>query len=224
MGMALKRGIIIVFGLCAQICLYLFVYLFFINHVPVLHIFVDGLALLLALWLIKNSKNYSYTLPWLVIILLVPIVGALLYFILGYNKKNSKTLKSITKSEAKSKRYLVQNEKTKHEFRHNSKLRYITNYSGYPVTRNNDVVYYPLGEEAFEAMLKELKKAGYHFAGFWYEKPVSPSRYYEKVGFPEDACPVAVEVAEKIINVPTFYTEEQLAPALKIINQYVEKD
>ena len=159
MGMALKRGIIIVFGLCAQICLYLFVYLFFINHVPVLHIFVDGLALLLALWLIKNSKNYSYTLPWLVIILLVPIVGALLYFILGYNKKNSKTLKSITKSEAKSKRYLVQNEKTKHEFRHNSKLRYITNYSGYPVTRNNDVVYYPLGEEAFEAMLKELKKA-----------------------------------------------------------------
>lgn len=73
-------------------------------------------------------------------------------------------------------------------------------------------------------VLKKLREAGYYFDGFWYEKPVSPARYYEKVGFPEDACPVAVEVAEKIINVPTFYTEEQLAPALKIINKYVEKD
>ncbi len=73
-------------------------------------------------------------------------------------------------------------------------------------------------------VLKKLREAGYYFDGFWYEKPVSPVRYYERVGFPEDACPVAVEVAEKIINVPTFYTEEQLAPALKIINKYVEKD
>ena len=73
-------------------------------------------------------------------------------------------------------------------------------------------------------VLKKLREAGYFFDGFWYEKPVSPVRYYERVGFPEDACPVAVEVAEKIINVPTFYTEEQLAPALKIINKYVEKD
>ncbi len=73
-------------------------------------------------------------------------------------------------------------------------------------------------------LLKKLREAGYYFEGFWYEKPVSPARYYEKVEFPEENCPVAVEVAEKIINVPTFYTEEQLQPALKIINKYVEKD
>ena len=75
-----------------------------------------------------------------------------------------------------------------------------------------------------EEVLKKLREAGYYFDGFWYEKPVSPARYYEKVGFPEESCPVAVEVANEIINVPTFYTEEQLAPALKIINKYVEKD
>ena len=75
-----------------------------------------------------------------------------------------------------------------------------------------------------EEVLKKLREAGYYFDGFWYEKPVSPARYYEKVGFPEESCPVAVEVAQKIINVPTFYTEEQLAPALKIINKYVEKN
>ena len=75
-----------------------------------------------------------------------------------------------------------------------------------------------------EHVLKLLREAGYYFDGFWYEKPVSPARYYEKVEFPEDSCPVAVEVASKIINVPSFYTEEELKPALKIINKYVEKD
>ena len=75
-----------------------------------------------------------------------------------------------------------------------------------------------------EEVLRKLREAGYYFDGFWYEKPVSPARYYEKVEFPEESCPVAVEVANRIINVPTHYTEEQLAPALKIINKYVEKD
>jgi hypothetical protein len=75
-----------------------------------------------------------------------------------------------------------------------------------------------------ENVLKLLREAGYYFDGFWYEKPGSPARYYEKVGFPEESCPVAVEVASKIINVPTFYTEEELKPALKIINKYVEKN
>jgi len=75
-----------------------------------------------------------------------------------------------------------------------------------------------------DEVLAKLREAGYYFEGFWYEKPVSPARYYNKVSFPEADCPVAVEVAEKIINVPIFYTEEQLAPALKIINKYVEKN
>lgn len=75
-----------------------------------------------------------------------------------------------------------------------------------------------------EELLKKLREAGYYFDGFWYEKPVSPARYYDKVGFPEDSCPVAVEVAKKIVNVPTFYTEEELEPALKIINKYVERN
>lgn len=71
-------------------------------------------------------------------------------------------------------------------------------------------------------VLEKLRKAGYYFSGFWYEKPVSPARYYRKVHFPEGECPVATEVAEKIINLPTYYTKAELAAARKIIDQYRE--
>ena len=71
-------------------------------------------------------------------------------------------------------------------------------------------------------VLKKLQEKGYYFGGFWYEKPVSPERYYRKVHFPENKCPVATEVAAKIINFPTYYSKKDLEPARKIIEEYME--
>ena len=73
-----------------------------------------------------------------------------------------------------------------------------------------------------EKCLAELKRAGYYFDGLWYEKPVSPVRYYKKVHFDEAACPVATEVASKIVNLPNYYSKKDLAKARAIIKKYEE--
>ncbi len=72
--------------------------------------------------------------------------------------------------------------------------------------------------------LEELKVAGYHFAGYWYEKPIAPERYYKKAGFVEENCPEATFVAEHIINIPTYYSEDQLKRAREIIRKHVLKE
>ena len=69
-------------------------------------------------------------------------------------------------------------------------------------------------------LLKRLRKIGYVFNEVWYEVPVSPARYYKRVHFDEDACPVATRVADEIINVPTYYKKSELTPAYKIIKEY----
>ncbi len=99
MGMAIKRGIIIVLGLTLQIVLTLLLYVYFISEIAIVHIFCDILSIILTLHIIKDSKNYSYTLPWIVILLISPLIGALLYVILGRNKHKSKTLKRIVAQE-----------------------------------------------------------------------------------------------------------------------------
>ncbi|MBQ3441218.1 DegT/DnrJ/EryC1/StrS aminotransferase family protein [Candidatus Saccharibacteria bacterium] len=71
-----------------------------------------------------------------------------------------------------------------------------------------------------EALLK-LQKAGFYFNSFWYEKPVSPARYYKKVQFPEKDCPEAVRIAEQIINFPTYYKKQDLGKAHEIIKPYL---
>lgn len=70
-----------------------------------------------------------------------------------------------------------------------------------------------------EDILKKLHRSGYYFDGFWYEKPVSPVRYYKKVHFPEETCKTAVLVANKIVNLPTYYSKSELREARKIIEE-----
>ena len=70
-------------------------------------------------------------------------------------------------------------------------------------------------------VLDELKRAGYHFAGFWYETPIAPERYYKKADFDESKCPVAAEVARQIINFPTYYTRSDLAEARRIVQKHL---
>ncbi|MBR3122047.1 DegT/DnrJ/EryC1/StrS aminotransferase family protein [Candidatus Saccharibacteria bacterium] len=75
-----------------------------------------------------------------------------------------------------------------------------------------------------EELLKELAKHGFYFNGFWYEKPVSPERYYKKIHFPEEECQNAVFVAQHIINLPTYYSKQDLEPAQKIIEPFLVKE
>lgn len=75
-----------------------------------------------------------------------------------------------------------------------------------------------------EKALKELQRAGYYFYGFWYEKPVSPARYYQKVHFPEVDCPEAVFVSEHIVNFPRYYPKKELEKARKIVEKYLTRE
>lgn len=70
-------------------------------------------------------------------------------------------------------------------------------------------------------VLAKLRNNGYFFDAFWYEKPVSPERYYKKIKFPEKTCPVAMKVTKEIINFPLYYSAEELAPAKEIIKPYL---
>ena len=93
--------------------------------------------------------------------MLFPIVGALLYIVIGGNLHKSTVLKAIKKSEEKGNKYFIQDEKIKKEIesQNNGKINYLMNYLNFPVTKNNNINYYKLGELAYPEMLKELKNA-----------------------------------------------------------------
>lgn len=74
--------------------------------------------------------------------------------------------------------------------------------------------------EQRKELLSKLNKAGYNFCEIWYDTPVSPARYSAEANFPVEECPTTVRIAEKIINLPTWYPERKIAKARGIIAQY----
>ena len=70
-------------------------------------------------------------------------------------------------------------------------------------------------------VLTELENKGYYFRDIWYDLPVAPKRYFRKADFHPELCPVANQLAEQIINFPTWYEEEELKEARKVINHYL---
>lgn len=75
-----------------------------------------------------------------------------------------------------------------------------------------------------DKVLEEWKQAGYYFDGFWYERPVSPKRYYRRVHFPEEDCPNAVFVSEHIVNLPSYYGRADLAQARRIVKEHLTEE
>ena len=68
--MALKRGLVVLLGVALQLLLVLLTYVYIAESYLVVKIIIETLGLILVLHLIRNSKSYSYILPWIIIILL----------------------------------------------------------------------------------------------------------------------------------------------------------
>ena len=74
MKMAVKRVAIVLIGVFLQISISFALYMYLTEHIAFIHLLVSIASFLLSLALIKNSKNYSYTLPVIIILVLYPIV------------------------------------------------------------------------------------------------------------------------------------------------------
>ena len=161
MWLAIKRGSIVVIGLLLQILLSLFIYLKLGEYLHIIQILYGIFSVLIVLTIIKNSKRLSSDLIWIIVIMLFPLIGTLLFIILNKSKNNSKILKNINKNIKDGQKYLIQDENIEKEIQEQNlgQLRYISEFAGFPVTKNNEVRYYSLGDDVFPVMLEELKKA-----------------------------------------------------------------
>ena len=157
MWVAIKRGIIVVLGFLLQVFFSLFIYLKLGEFLPAIEAFYGFLSIVIVLAIIKESQRLSSDLVWILIIMLFPIIGTLLFIIFQKNKYESRLLKNINKNIKEGKKYLVQDEKIKAEL--DGQLKYISDFTGFPVSKNNEVKYYPLGDDVYPVMLEELKKA-----------------------------------------------------------------
>lgn len=157
----LKRILVVILGVVLQFGFEIFVRLFFKEKIAIIGLFYQIVSIFIVLSLLKNSTRLSSDIPWIILILVFPIFGTILFITLGRSYSKSKLLRNIIKLEKRNGQYLIQDKKIKEEIKNKNldNLNYILNNSGYPIYKNNDIKYYNFGEKFYPDFLVELKQA-----------------------------------------------------------------
>ena len=114
--------------------------------------------------LVNSDHDASAKITWLIVMMVFPVFGALLYLYtsveLGHRalKKRMRSIMDRTSQAIPQEQRVL--EKVEAASPELADLQYYVNHTGcFPVYENTRVKYFPLGEEMFEAMLAELQKA-----------------------------------------------------------------
>ncbi len=158
----LKRSVIIGTAIFLQFLLLVFLLWKMTSQFVYIYSILTVFSLAAVVYVVGDKTNPAYKLGWTILILAFPALGGIMYLLFGTSKiswsmKKSLTLqKALTHGENFCKENLTElKEADENIYR---QLSYAES-CGFPVYKNADLTYFPLGEYKFEALKKELKKA-----------------------------------------------------------------
>ncbi|MDD6211943.1 MAG: cardiolipin synthase [Clostridiales bacterium] len=121
-------------------------------------------VLLLVVHIINKDSNPAFKIAWLVLIMGLPVVGTLFYFFVTGQVGVRLLQDRLRKNLVETRKYLRQEDSVLESLEREDPESlglavYMNNYGGYPIYRNSEVTYFPLGENKFEEMLRQLEEA-----------------------------------------------------------------
>ncbi len=117
----------------------------------------------MVIYLINSRMDPTAKITWLVVIMLLPVFGSLLYLFtckeLGHRAVRKKLQKIYAVSQNQGTDSSAAKELALLDPGAAAMTRYVNHITGIPVSPNEDAVYFPSGEDMLKQMLSELKKA-----------------------------------------------------------------
>jgi len=121
-------------------------------------------SFLVFLFILKKDEASAYKMTWIIIVLLLPSVGGMIYLLFGKEHRARRKIIAHVKEHALIAKLLDSDDDLPDINqatcgRMHSLVQYIRRSSSYHAYKNTDTKYYPFGEIMFDDMLTELSKA-----------------------------------------------------------------
>ncbi|MBR1628713.1 MAG: cardiolipin synthase [Lachnospiraceae bacterium] len=165
---AIKNGIgRMAFVVLSMLAEYLALFLFFRylgNHTAIAMELTHILAAVLVLYIYGKHMTPSMKIPWIIVIIALPIFGTTLYLLIGLNGSTYKMRRKYKEIDQALLPFLkadrqIYEEAKKRDARLANLLRYIYRNAGYPAYDDTKIDYYDDAKKGIEAQKKELAKA-----------------------------------------------------------------
>lgn len=160
----LGRILFVALAALSQVAFLVFAVVVLKNRYPLIMTGIEILSVLAILWLVNKDINPAYKLAWAILILAVPVAGAVIYFLFGRSRLGGELKNKIDAASGEAKSYLHEKKEARLALSRKSEdaacqSRYIRDYAGYPVYQKTRTRYFKNGEELYENLIRELKRA-----------------------------------------------------------------
>lgn len=164
MNKIVRRVVAVIPAVLAQLLWLLALLRWLAPYAAIINLLLSFFAFLYVLYIITNRNESTYKTLWLLVILGLPVFGAILYLCFG----DKRTARPIQKKLAHGRALLPPADETASDAakalgEENPRLaqtfRYIEKKTGFSTYPCREVRYYPLGERLFAQMLIDLEKA-----------------------------------------------------------------
>ena len=116
------------------------------------------------IYILNEQTDSSFKLAWVIPVLVFPVFGVALYIFVHIQIIPKLMAGRLKQTGSEIRPFLEQDEDTARQAMEESNdvkglIHYMNHWAGYPIYRNSSVEFFPLGEDKFEALKAELKKA-----------------------------------------------------------------
>lgn len=135
-----------------------------VNWSPLVSFFFNIVSILIVLALIWKNEPSAYKVAWILIVVLLPAAGGIIYLLFGAKRPAKKLRKALDVQHEMATQHLLQdpqvlNSLAEKDERAKSIVDYVNGTMHYPAYTNTQTKYYPFGQDMYKDMLDQLLKA-----------------------------------------------------------------
>lgn len=128
-----------------------------------IYMFIEIGSIFITIGLVNDNRSPSYKISWICIVLVLPITGHIMYALWGKSDSKRNIEKKVLAKLHHGAEYFHYDRSLAEEYaqKYPTKSR-ISRYletQHFPLFKNNRIEYYPMGEDVFEAIFDDIKKA-----------------------------------------------------------------
>lgn len=123
-----------------------------------------ALSFCMSVYIINKNDNPTYKIAWVLMIMALPIFGGLIYLLFGGQKVPKELRKRDIEAVSIYQEIAWQNTEIMAELEKDDPIahkqaNYLWKNAIFPIYKNTETTFFPIGEDKFAAMIVELKKA-----------------------------------------------------------------
>ncbi|MGB8455017.1 MAG: cardiolipin synthase [Anaerocolumna sp.] len=128
-----------------------------------IYMIIEICSIFVTIGLVNDNRSPSYKISWICIVLILPLTGHIMYALWGKAHSKRKMERQVLAKMYHGSQYLHYDADIAKEFaeKYPTKSR-ISRYmetQHFPIFKNNQVQYYPMGEDTFEAIFEDIRNA-----------------------------------------------------------------